>query len=178
MEEEKPESTGQSTTDSAKEVEGVKARPSAVLGIVVAAVILVGAGILISRGKKADMAGVQTENGQPSVSDLTTPAVEGTTDVSQEDTGVNVVSIEGGMYYFRPDVIRAKKGEKIKVTLTSAGGNHNFVIDEFDAKTQRVGTGESTSVEFTPDKTGTFEFYCSVANHRQMGMKGVLVVEE
>ena len=177
MEEEKPESTEQSTTDSTKEVESVKSRPSAVLGIVVAAVVLVGAGIFISRGKKTDMTGIQPENGQPT-SDQISPAVEGTTDVSQEDSAVNVVSVEGGMYYFRPDVIRAKKGEKVKVTLTSAGGTHDFVINEFDAKTERAGTGESISVEFTPDKTGTFEFYCSVGNHRQMGMKGVLVVEE
>jgi uncharacterized cupredoxin-like copper-binding protein len=32
-------------------------------------------------------------------------------------------------------------------------------------------------VQFVADKTGTFEFYCSVGNHRQMGMVGTLVVQ-
>jgi nitrite reductase (NO-forming) len=40
-----------------------------------------------------------------------------------------------------------------------------------------VNGGETTSVEFVADKTGTFEYYCSVGAHRAMGMTGSLVVE-
>lgn len=54
---------------------------------------------------------------------------------------------------------------------------HDFVIDELNVKTKIVKDGESETVEFTPDQTGTFEFYCSVGQHRQMGMKGTLIVE-
>jgi plastocyanin len=141
------------------------------LGIILA-VILLGVGVYLARGKSV--------NTTPTIQQEST-AVEGTNDMTQDNINNNAqetIGIEAGMYYFRPDVIRAKKGEKVKISLTSAGGTHDFVIDEFNARTERAGTGQSTSVEFTPDKTGTFEFYCSVANHRQLGMKGTLIVEE
>ena len=54
---------------------------------------------------------------------------------------------------------------------------HNFVIDAFNVKSNTIGSGETTTVSFTPDKTGTFEFYCSIGSHKQMGMKGNLIVE-
>lgn len=34
-----------------------------------------------------------------------------------------------------------------------------------------------TSVTFVADTLGTFEYYCSVGNHRAQGMVGNLVVE-
>ena len=33
------------------------------------------------------------------------------------------------------------------------------------------------SVTVVSDKTGSFEYYCSVGTHRQMGMKGTLTVK-
>lgn len=54
---------------------------------------------------------------------------------------------------------------------------HDFVIDELNIRTKRIAGGESDSVTFTADKTGAFEYYCSVGNHREMGMKGRLIVE-
>ena len=41
----------------------------------------------------------------------------------------------------------------------------------------RKATGQIDEVEFVVDKAGTFEYYCSVGNHRQMGMVGKLIVE-
>jgi len=40
-----------------------------------------------------------------------------------------------------------------------------------------VTPGTPTSVTFVADKTGTFEYYCSVGNHRAQGMVGKLIVE-
>lgn len=37
--------------------------------------------------------------------------------------------------------------------------------------------GQEDVIEFTPDKAGSFEYYCSVGKHREMGMKGMLTVE-
>ena len=68
------------------------------------------------------------------------------------------------------------------ITITKDSFNpqivmHNFVIDAFNVKSNTIGSGETTTVSFTPDKTGTFEFYCSIGSHKQMGMKGNLIVE-
>lgn len=62
--------------------------------------------------------------------------------------------------------------------MTAKGGMlHDFMLDEFNVHSDQVSNGKSTTVEFTPDKTGTFEFYCGVGNHRQMGQLGKLIVE-
>ena len=75
-----------------------------------------------------------------------------------------------------PDLI-VNEGDKIRIEFTSGQGFHDFVVDEFNAKTSRVNDGGSTSVEFIADKKGIFEYYCSVGEHRQTGMKGKLIVK-
>jgi len=124
----------------------------------------------------------QTENAGESMMENTNQgAMENSaTDASTPESTAMMqgsIQIEGGTYYFAPDTITVKKGEPVTITFTSAGGMHDFVIDEFNVRTKRVSEGESDTVMFTPDKAGTYEFYCSVGNHRQMGMKGTLVVE-
>lgn len=61
--------------------------------------------------------------------------------------------------------------------LTSRKMTHNFVVDELGVKTKTIKGGEEDVVEFTPDAAGTFEYYCSVGEHRAKGMKGTLIVE-
>lgn len=96
---------------------------------------------------------------------------------SSENTQVRGITITGSDFKLEPSVIEAKKGEKIKITFINSGGFHDFVIDELGVRVKRIGAGASESVEFVADKTGTFEYYCSVDTHRQMGMKGQLIVE-
>ena len=55
---------------------------------------------------------------------------------------------------------------------------HDFVIDELNVKTPIVQTGETAVVEFVvPNTPGTFNYYCGVANHRQLGMEGTLTIQ-
>jgi plastocyanin len=85
--------------------------------------------------------------------------------------------VTGGSFYFTPNVIRVKKGDTVKIVFTNAGGMHNFVLDEFNVKMDPIKDKETRTVEFIADKTGSFEYYCSVGSHRQMGQKGTLIVE-
>ena len=73
--------------------------------------------------------------------------------------------------------LRVKKGDTVKITLDNSEGMHDLVIDEFGVKTSRIAAGKQETVSFVANKAGSFEFYCSVGNHRQMGMKGMLIVE-
>ncbi len=43
--------------------------------------------------------------------------------------------------------------------------------------TIKLKAGEREAVEFLVDKAGVFEYYYFVGSHRQMGMKGDLIVE-
>lgn len=88
------------------------------------------------------------------------------------------VELEGGMFYFEPNIIEAKVGDVVKVTLDNVEGFHDFVVDEFDAATAQIKEGETDTVTFTVTEAGEFEFYCSVGNHREQGMVGTLVVTE
>ncbi len=67
-------------------------------------------------------------------------------------------------------------GDQVNIALEITDGFHDWVVDEFNAKTEQKKTGETTSVEFIADKEGTFEYYCSVGSHRANGMKGNLIV--
>jgi len=94
-----------------------------------------------------------------------------------QESSVKTFTLTANNFNFTPSEIRAQKGDRVKIILDNVDGFHDWVIDEFNAKTSKVQGPAKAEVEFTADKTGTFEFYCSVGQHRQMGMKGNLIVE-
>jgi cytochrome c oxidase subunit 2 len=92
--------------------------------------------------------------------------------------GVHKFTITATNYEFDPGVITVKKGEKVRLLITATDRDHGIKIDAFDIN-QVLKKGDPTTIEFTADKAGTFEFKCSVycgKGHRKM--KGKLVVEE
>ena len=100
-----------------------------------------------------------------------------------EHTGPDVTfKLTGEMFKFvmdgvdNPD-LHVKVGQAVQIQFSSTDGFHDWVVDEFNARTEKVNTGGSTSVTFVADKAGTYEYYCSVGQHRAMGMKGKLIVE-
>jgi plastocyanin len=124
--------------------------------------------------------GPQSESAAQPITAAPSPTLSSTTGSSGADNTVSPekpFEVEGGMYYFKPNVITVKKGDTVKITLTNKEGMHDFVIDEFNVKTKRIKAGETDTVTFVADKTGSFEYYCSVGTHRAMGMKGKLIVE-
>ncbi len=85
--------------------------------------------------------------------------------------------VTGQNYSFTPATLTVKKGDLVRITFKNSGGMHDFRIDALNVATRRIGSGEEDAVEFTADTAGSFEYYCSVGNHRAMGMKGMLTVE-
>lgn len=75
-----------------------------------------------------------------------------------------------------PD-IKVRQGDNVRIEFSSTEGFHDWKVDEFNAATEKVALGKTTSVEFVADKNGVFEYYCSVGQHRANGMKGKLIVE-
>ena len=80
-------------------------------------------------------------------------------------------------YRFNPAEIRVKKGETVRINFVNDEGTHNFIIDGLNVRTQTISSGNVDTVTFTADEVGEFEFYCGVGNHRELGMKGTLIVE-
>ncbi len=112
----------------------------------------------------------------PSASDSVQTTPEGS-GAMKESGNVKEITVTGSNFKFVPSTITVKKGDTVKVTFKNSGGFHDFVIDEFDVKTKTIADGQQEVVEFTADKVGTYEYYCSVGDHRQMGMVGKLIVQ-
>lgn len=118
----------------------------------------------------------QADDSTPSAdsSDLSNEVDTQETDVPNRVT----IDMDGFNYEYDVKQIKVKKGDIVTINLKSTEGFHDWVVDEFDAATERINEGDTTSVTFTADKVGTFQYYCSVGKHRQLGMVGYIIVEE
>ena len=88
---------------------------------------------------------------------------------------VDTVTMIAKSFSFTPDTIQARTGEPVSIDIT-ATGQHTFTVDELGVNIV-LPHGETTRVEFTPDKPGTYEFYCAIPGHRGAGQVGTLTVE-
>ena len=68
-------------------------------------------------------------------------------------------------------------GQTIKVKLTNNGKvPHDFVIDELDINSGLIAPGDSEIISITSGQlANTYYFYCSVGNHRGLGMFGKFI---
>lgn len=99
-------------------------------------------------------------------------------DAGEQDTNYTIDMFNFG---FSIEQIKAAPGDTITVELTNSGGTHDFVIDELNVQSDTINTGGNAVVTFTipPDAAGkTFDYYCSIMNHRAQGMVGQLVISE
>ena len=91
--------------------------------------------------------------------------------------GVHEIQVTLRKYEFNPGSLHVKKGERVRLIMVSVDHDHGFKLDDFDIN-QKVRKGTTAIVEFTADKSGTFQFRCSnVCGLGHRGMKGTLVVE-
>lgn len=99
---------------------------------------------------------------------------ESTNNVS--NANIKEFIIDGSNFKFEPSQIKVSKGDTVKITFKDDDGTHNLVVDGYNVSTRILSGGEDT-IQFVADKTGTFEYYCSIGSHRDLGMKGTLTVE-
>lgn len=88
-----------------------------------------------------------------------------------------VIEVSGQNFSFSPSKISLQKNKKVKIVFKNIEGFHDFRIEGMKVATKVIKAGEETSVTFAPNKKGKFIFYCSVGNHRAMGMQGTLVIK-
>ena len=123
-----------------------------------------------------------SSNPSPSVSALVSPSESKEPELSPSPVASVQAPIRdfvftASNFKYSLSEIKVNKGDVVRIVLQNTDGTHDLRIDEFSVATKMLKTGEEQMVEFIADKTGTFEFYCSVGTHRLMGMKGSLIVE-
>lgn len=93
------------------------------------------------------------------------------------EKGTKEFTVQGSNFVFDVKEMKVTKGDTVKLTFVNMAGMHDWVIDQFNARTKQIQAGQSETVTFVADKAGSFEYYCSVGKHRENGMKGNLIVE-
>ena len=137
----------------------------AVLGIIVVIVVAVAAFLLLGGGY-GNIYGAPQQQEAPQAKEEVGGAAEG---------NVIEIEVEATEYSFEPATIRVKAGDVVRIKITNVGNIfHTFTIDEFNINV-RLNPGQSETIEFVADKTGTFTIYC--IPHKPLGMVGDLVIE-
>ncbi|OHA18081.1 MAG: hypothetical protein A2836_01665 [Candidatus Taylorbacteria bacterium RIFCSPHIGHO2_01_FULL_45_63] len=153
---------------------------NAITALIVIIAVVLGIWFLVSRSNPVS---APAPEGEPLFSPVatTTSATSTPSEAAASTTAsipnIKEITVTGKSFAFSPAIITVKKGDTVKVTFKNSGGTHDFVIDEFGVRTKRIQGGAEETVEFTTNKTGQFEYYCSVGEHRAMGMRGTLIVE-
>lgn len=160
-------------------LEGQKGNAVAII-LVVLAVVIVG-GYFLMRGDSDNGSPSLSPSGSVSVTASPTPTSTVTTSKTPLGTtqqgAVKTFNVTATSFVFSLKEVRVNKGDTVKINFTNSEGLHDWVIDEFNAKSLRIQAGQTSTVTFVADKTGTFEYYCSVGNHRAQGMMGKLIVQ-
>ena len=92
----------------------------------------------------------------------------------QMEGDVRVVNVKAFQYGFDPDPIVVKKGDRVRLSMTSLDVEHGIGIPAFNIQ---MYPGPTATQEFVADKTGTYPLLCIVAcgsGHNQM--RGSLIV--
>jgi nitrosocyanin len=89
---------------------------------------------------------------------------------------VQEIRIVAKQFEYVPSSVVVKKGIPVRIILSSQDVTHGFAIDAFNVHAS-VEKGKDTIVNFTPDKAGTYDYYCTVfCGIGHLGMRGKLIV--
>lgn len=149
--------------------------------IIILVLIVIGVFIFVGRNNKLE-APINLDNMSESegIGDLppvsSAMPVPGEVEV-EEKIVIKEFNVSGKNFSYSPNMITVKKGDRVKITFENTGGYHDLVVDGYGITTKTDQAPFSDSIEFTADKEGNFEYYCSVGAHRAQGMFGTLKVE-
>ncbi|TSC88709.1 MAG: plastocyanin [Microgenomates group bacterium Gr01-1014_5] len=145
--------------------------------------IIIGSGILVPIAVIVYLAVGQTSNKSTGVfQEQQTQAPAATESAPLVTPGqtetATIISVSGSEYNFTPKSINLEAGKSVKVVYKNTGTlPHDLVISELGVRTKVIGGGKEDTITFTPDKSGIYTFFCSVGNHRQLGMEGAVTVK-
>ncbi len=88
------------------------------------------------------------------------------------------VTVSGTEFAFTPSTITVKVGQPVQITFKNNGTYpHNLTLADLQAGTKTIQPGAQDTITFTPTKTGSFTYVCTVPGHADRGMKGTLIVQ-
>ena len=89
---------------------------------------------------------------------------------------VKEFTIVASQWKFEPSTITVNKGDHVRLKIKSVDVTHGIDIEGYEIN-RELKPGQEVVIDFIADKSGDFEFYCSVvcgAGHKEM--EGKLIV--
>lgn len=116
---------------------------------------------------------------QTAVSTPTPIASESATpSTATESATMQSFTVEGNEFKFAPSTLTVKMNQPVQITFKNTGKYpHNLTISALNIKTKTIQPGQQDTITFTPSKTGSFEYMCTVDSHAEKGMTGTLTVQ-
>jgi cytochrome c oxidase subunit 2 len=90
---------------------------------------------------------------------LLLPALVMTASVGDRSGGPRAIVITAKRFEFVPSTITLKKGEAVKLFVTSEDVTHGFFLRQLKIDTELV-PGETQQIAVTPQSAGTFTAFC------------------
>src|SRR3990167_8197907 len=149
------------------------------IGIIV--LVVIAAGAYLYMNSQTPSAGITDEATNDAIvkeESNETKVEEQSENSANTDQSAKEFTLSASSFKYDITEIRVKKGDTVKITLNNTGGMHDWMVAEFDARTKQITDGQTDTITFVADQAGEFEYYCSVGNHRAIGMVGKLIVEE
>ena len=113
----------------------------------------------------------------PQSPSVTVPMEAAATFEASAPVSAEVVRIMAKQFEYIPNTFTVSVNVPVQLILRSQDVTHGFAIDDFKINVQ-VQKGQDTIVNFTPDKVGTFDYYCSVfCGVGHLGMRGKMIVK-
>jgi len=162
------------STNSSESKKGMS--PMIVVGVIVLILILAVVGYMMTKNGSNNAQTPTNPDAQPTVATSDTVSTPVPSGAMQADEKVKAFEVDGSNFKFSPNILTVNEGDTVKITFKNTQGFHDFVIDEFNAKSKTIQANQTDELTFVASKKGTFQYYCSVGNHRTMGMVGKLTV--
>jgi len=86
------------------------------------------------------------------------------------------VSITASEFKFSPNNIQAQVGQKVTLTLQNSGSVEHDVTIPSAGFSLLARAGQTATGDFTFDKPGVYDFFCSIPGHKDGGMKGSVTI--
>ena len=84
--------------------------------------------------------------------------------------------IAASEFVFDQPTLQVDPGQRVHLSLDNRGAiQHNLHVEGSNVALE-ANPGQVVQGDFTFDKAGTFEFFCSIPGHKEAGMKGKLIV--
>jgi cytochrome c oxidase subunit 2 len=150
-----------------------------IIGAVIVVLLVGGAYYVMKQNASAPAPAITTQPSSDQANPVMSEEPSASATSGATTTGaVKEFTVTGSNFKFDPATLTVNKGDTVKITFKNAGtAPHNITFTDFSAASKTITSGANDTVQFVADKAGTFQYYCSVGNHKAMGMVGTLTVK-